>query len=218
MKHSQVLQDGTYNPPLHGKLAYISMVNVRVSLVAGCCALLKKAVTIATRYSAVRHQSELIPGAPEPQILDYLTQQYKLIPHIASVFALHFASHSLSNLYAIALARLDEGEVDMLPELHAMSCGVKVIGGIDATEGIEICRLACGGHGYLCSAGFTRFYGAATSIITAEGESTVLWLQVARYLVKSYRAASNGDNLVGSVTYLSSVRQNDGRTLNLTSN
>lgn len=35
---------------------------VRVVIVQDAASFLKKAVTIATRYSAVRHQSELKPG------------------------------------------------------------------------------------------------------------------------------------------------------------
>ncbi|KAF4526155.1 hypothetical protein B566_EDAN008191 [Ephemera danica] len=41
-----------------------------------------QALTIAVRYSAVRRQSEMKPGEREPQILDYQTQQYKLLPYL----------------------------------------------------------------------------------------------------------------------------------------
>lgn len=48
--------------PLSSKLAYGTMVYVRVGICFYSCHLLQKAVTIATRYSAVRHQSEMLPG------------------------------------------------------------------------------------------------------------------------------------------------------------
>lgn len=45
------------------KLTYGTMIFVRVALVKGIAACyLAKAVTIATRYSAVRRQSEIVPG------------------------------------------------------------------------------------------------------------------------------------------------------------
>ena len=56
------VQDGTYIKPQNDKLAYGTMVFVRVAICHDACRQLQRAVTIATRYSAVRHQSELVPG------------------------------------------------------------------------------------------------------------------------------------------------------------
>ncbi|XP_042225669.1 peroxisomal acyl-coenzyme A oxidase 1-like isoform X2 [Homarus americanus] len=202
MKHSQVLEDGTYVRPLHSKLSYGTMVQIRVGIVNDAWQNLGRAVTIATRYSAVRHQSEMAPGEPEPQILDYQTQQYKLFPHIASVFALLFSAKSIAKIYFRVTASLEKGNVELLPELHSLSSGLKAMSAEDATLGIEICRLACGGHGYLASSGLPRLYANTTCCITYEGENTVLWLQVARYLIKSYRAAGKGASVHPSVSYL----------------
>ncbi|XP_068216003.1 peroxisomal acyl-coenzyme A oxidase 1-like [Palaemon carinicauda] len=203
MKHSQVLEDGTYVKPPHAKLSYGTMVITRVSLVYHAAFQLRQAVTIATRYSAVRRQSELVPGEPEPQILDYQTQQHKIIPQIASVFALLLAAQNCGKTYVSAMSNIQEGDMELLPELHALSSGLKAIGGKDASEGVEICRLACGGHGYIASSNLPRIYGNTTCIITYEGENTVLLLQVARYLIKSFRAGRTGTPLQKSVAYLS---------------
>ncbi|KAK7082288.1 Acyl-coenzyme A oxidase (Acyl-CoA oxidase) [Halocaridina rubra] len=203
MKHAQVLEDGTYVKPSHSKLSYGTMVRVRVGIVRDTCIQLQQAVTIATRYSAVRHQSELIPGEPEPQILDYQTQQFKILPQISSVFALFFAANSVIDAYYSVTAQMDLGDMSLLPELHALSSGLKALSASDASRGVEICRLSCGGHGYLASSNFPRLYTQTTCAITYEGENTVLWLQVARYIIKSYRSAQNGNNLKHSVSYLS---------------
>ncbi|XP_045620326.2 peroxisomal acyl-coenzyme A oxidase 1 [Procambarus clarkii] len=189
MKHSQVLEDGTYVKPIHSKLSYGTMILVRVGIVYDCSRKLEQAVTIATRYSAVRHQSEMAPGEPEPQILDYQTQQYKLIPQIASVLALYFSAKSAAQIYTSVTASMEKGNVQLLPELHSLSSGLKAVSSDDATSGIEICRLACGGHGYLASSNLPRLYTGTTCAITYEGENTVLLLQVARYLIKTHRAA-----------------------------
>ncbi|KAK7083992.1 Acyl-coenzyme A oxidase (Acyl-CoA oxidase) [Halocaridina rubra] len=202
MKYSQVLEDGTYVKPPNEKLAYGTMVFVRVAICFDAYRQLQRAVTIATRYAAVRHQSELVPGAPEPQILDYQTQQYKLIPQIATIFAIHFASQHVWDTYQQLTGELHEGSVELLPEVHALSCGLKALSSNDAGFGVEICRLACGGHGYLASSNLPRIYTSTTAAITYEGENTVMWLQVARYLVKSFREASQGQPLHKSVSYL----------------
>lgn len=202
MKFSQVLEDGTYVKPQSDKLAYGTMMFVRVAICFDTCRQLQKAVTIATRYSAVRRQSELVPGAPEPQILDYQTQQYKLLPLLATVYGIHFSTQSVWNTYQEMTGDLDTGSFELLPEVHALSCGLKALSSNDASFGVEICRLACGGHGYLASSNLPRIYTYTTAAITYEGENTVMWLQVARYLVKSYREAKKGRPVQKSVSYL----------------
>ena len=58
----QVLPDGTYVKPKNPRLAYGTMVLVRANIVGFAGHSLAQAVTIATRYSCVRRQSELRPG------------------------------------------------------------------------------------------------------------------------------------------------------------
>lgn len=202
MKHSQVLEDGSYLKPASDKLAYGTMMFVRVAICFDSARQLMRACTIATRYAAVRHQSEMIPGEPEPQILDYQTQQYKLLPHIANVFAITFSANVLFSNYNNMEQYIQEGNFDLLPELHAISCGLKAMSSMDATRGVDIMRLACGGHGYLSSSNLPRIYGTTAAAQTYEGENTVMWLQVARYLIKSYREARKGRKLHHSVAYL----------------
>lgn len=64
-----MFQDGTYvKAENHGKLTYGTMVFVRVVLVNEVAFNLAKACTIATRYSAVRRQSQPKPKCVFPYI------------------------------------------------------------------------------------------------------------------------------------------------------
>ncbi|XP_065204921.1 probable peroxisomal acyl-coenzyme A oxidase 1 [Planococcus citri] len=203
MKNNKVLKDGTYVKSQNEKLTYGTMIFVRVVIVRGVAATsLAKAVTIATRYSAVRRQSEMKPGEPEPQIVEYQTQQYKLFPGIATVFALNFSASWLWDVYNSVSSDLEHGDLEKLPELHAMSCCLKAVSSKDATNMIETCRLACGGHGYMTSSSFPNVYGTSTAAVTYEGENTVLLLQTARYLVKAWHQASSSSNVAGTLKYL----------------
>lgn len=99
---------------------------------------LRKAVTIATRYSSVRHQSELVPGywlirfcqicvliihfiaslrGPEPQILDYVAQQNKLFPPLAATFAFQFAASYVWELYNTANESIAKGDLQLMPDV-----------------------------------------------------------------------------------------------------
>lgn len=61
MKNNKVLKDGTYIKSPSEKLTYGTMMFVRVVIVQDMSIYLRKAVTIAIRYSAVRHQSQIRP-------------------------------------------------------------------------------------------------------------------------------------------------------------
>lgn len=55
---------------------------------------------------------------PEPQILDYLTQQHKLLVGIASVHAFRINANWLWNMYNNVTAELENGDMERLPEVY----------------------------------------------------------------------------------------------------
>lgn len=139
--------DGNYVKPPSAKLTYGTMVFIR-SLIVGQSALaLAKSCTIAIRYSAVRHQSEIRTGLvitrisweplkftffniykvwlslvyfrrePEPQILDYQTQQYKLFPLLATAYAFTFVGQYMDQTYQRITGDINQGDFSELPEV-----------------------------------------------------------------------------------------------------
>ena len=208
MRHSQVLPDGTYVHPKFDKLSYGTMVMVRSGLVYGSFDCLSRAVTIAIRYSIVRRQTQNKPGEPETQLLDYVNQQYTLIPILSSVYALYFVSKYMLKLYEEAQPQLALENIESLPELHATSSGLKSIATGVALKGIESCRLSCGGHGYSLSSGLPYIFYQAAPSVTYEGDNTVLLLQTARYLVKMRQKVLDNPNtsLPDNLSYLSGGR------------
>ncbi|XP_076584062.1 peroxisomal acyl-coenzyme A oxidase 1 isoform X2 [Chaetodon auriga] len=202
MKYAKVEPDGTYVKPPSAKLTYGTMVFIRSMIVGESARALAKACTIAIRYSAVRHQSEIRPGEPEPQILDYQTQQHKLFPLLAMTYAFTFVGQYMKQTYNRISGDINEGDFSELPELHALSAGLKAFTTWATNSGIEVCRMSCGGHGYSCSSALPSIYVEFTPTCTYEGENTVMMLQTARYLVKSYRQAKAGQQLSGIVSYL----------------
>ncbi|XP_068177420.1 peroxisomal acyl-coenzyme A oxidase 1 isoform X2 [Antennarius striatus] len=202
MKYAKVEPDGTYLKPPSAKLTYGTMVFVRSMIVGESARALSKACTIVIRYSAVRHQSEIRAGEPEPQILDYQTQQYKLFPLLATAYAFHFVSQYMKETYHRISGDISGGDFSELPELHALAAGLKAFTTWVTNAGIEVCRMSCGGHGYSHSSALPNIYVDFTPACTYEGENTVMMLQTARYLVKCYRQAKAGQRLSGIVSYL----------------
>ena len=71
---------------------------------------------------------------------------------------------------------------DLLADLHATSCGLKALASTTAAEGLEVCRRACGGHGYSSFSGIGSWYADYLPTTTWEGDNYMLTQQVARYV------------------------------------
>lgn len=61
--------------------------------------------------------SFMFRSEPEPQIMDYQTQQYKLFPAIATVFALNSSASWLWDVYNSVSSELEQGDLEKLPEV-----------------------------------------------------------------------------------------------------
>ncbi|KAK3101649.1 hypothetical protein FSP39_005195 [Pinctada imbricata] len=143
------------------------------------------------------------PREREPKILVYQTQQYKLFPGLALAYAILFSSRSLTLRYSEAYREIQSGNLKKLQELHCESSGMKAFCTDNMLRELEIIRQSCGGHGYLNASGIAMLVPTEAPLVTAEGETTILYLQVARYLLKRYVAASSGQQLDGCTSYLS---------------
>lgn len=111
-----------------------------------------KAITIGIRYSASRKQFGPENSDVELPVLEYQSQQYRLLPHLAAIYAIKFFSNWLSNEYHDMLKKSFIGEkvsAERGMEMHAISSAGKPVCGWMVRDLIQECREACGGHGYL---------------------------------------------------------------------
>lgn len=212
MRNSRVLENGEFVKSSQSAiLNYGVMTLVRVDIVKGMAEHISKASTIAMRYATVRRQSPIDPSLPEPKIIEHVTQQMKLFPAIVKAIVIKCAANSLYQLFKDVTAEVERGDLTRLPELHSLSCCLKVLSTDEAAQSVQTCRLACGGHGFLNSAGFNDIYGHVAAAQHYEGENTVLLLQTARYLTKVWSQALQKQKLVPSAEYLSNYVSNGGR-------
>lgn len=186
-RFAEVLPDGTYQRIGTPQSNYLGMLVTRMQLVyKGILPCLQKSCTIAVRYSVIRRQSRLRPSDPEPKILEYQTQQQKLLPQLAVCYAFHFTATNLLQFFYSSYSAILKRDFSLLPELHALSTGMKAMFADFCAQGAEICRRACGGHGYSKLSGLPTLVTLVTASCTYEGENTVLYLQAARFLMKNY--------------------------------
>ncbi|KAK3170961.1 hypothetical protein OEA41_003045 [Lepraria neglecta] len=203
-----------YGKPASASLVYGTLTWVRSTIVLQSGGVLARGVTIATRYAAVRRQfqdRDAKEDIGENQVLNYTMVQVRLLPLLAATFALHFTGRGMMDLYQENQKKMagNVGKVastgrgpspeelfpstDLLADLHATSCGLKALASSTAAEGLEVCRRACGGHGYSSFSGIGSWYADYLPTTTWEGDNYMLTQQVARYLLKSARAVLNGN-------------------------
>lgn len=204
MRYAQVTEDGQYVPPPpdNQKAAYATMVYVRATIVRDSGDFLSRAVTIATRYAAVRRQTAPRPGEPELQVLDYDNVQQTLMPLLSRAYSLVFMGRSMMDMYNSFDAARARGDFAVLPELHALSSGLKALSTDIAAAGIETARRQCGGHGYMLASGLPTLFNSYVQNCTWEGDNNVMYLQTARYVVKNVLAVQLRRPVGGSAAYL----------------
>ncbi|KAK7423019.1 hypothetical protein QQX98_001309 [Neonectria punicea] len=209
-------QTSAYVRPSNPALIYGTLTFVRSSIVLQSGSVLARGVTIATRYCAVRRQfldRDAGEGeVGENQVLNYTMVQHRILPLLSASYALFFTGRAMIRLYQAnqdRMAQLQEARrgrdasrgpgpeelspgSDLLADLHAISCSLKAFASTTAAEGLEVCRRACGGHGYSAFSGIGSWYADYLPTVTWEGDNYMLTQQVARYLLKSARAVLAG--------------------------
>lgn len=184
-RYTSVSSTGIYtSSPLHEKLLYGGMLNGRSLIIRNSAFQLAQAITIATRYSTVRTQGQRSLHSPEPAVMDYKLQHYRLLTLTSKAYATIFASNTVNKTYKLLLSQQAQGNHNMLPHIHMLMSGLKAWTTQNAADGAEDARKACGGHGYLVISGLPEIVSSVTACCTFEGENYVLWKQVSRYLMK----------------------------------
>lgn len=183
----------TYTKPANPAVVYGSLTYVRAVIIMHARLIMARAVTIAVRYGTVRKQFQdrdsKDKNAPELSVLDYPTVQIRILPLLATAFALHYTGEAMHNLYSSTRAKIDQGDFSKLAILHAQSSGLKSLCTELAANSIETCRRAMGGHGFMYSSGFVQFNNDYLSKPTVEGDNWMITQQTARYLIKRMEAA-----------------------------
>lgn len=164
---------------------------------------LAKATLIALRYANVRTQFK-VSKTEERTIIDYQTQRQKIYPQIARSYASYFASVNIREIIAKNLANVQNNDYSLMKEVHLLLCGGKALYTQWSNEGQISLLQACGGHGYLISAGIAPMLMSSWPNAILEGENTVLLIQIARELLKGYQKAMVGETngLKGTLKYL----------------
>jgi acyl-CoA oxidase len=179
-----------------------TLVQGRVSVCGAGIGASKVALTMAVRHALERRQFGP-PDGEEAVLLDYRVHQRRLLPALATTYALHFAQGRLrQELHEVFTA--DEPEDRARRELETLAAGVKAVATWHATATIQECREACGGAGYLRANRFAALKADSDVFTTFEGDNTVLLQLTARNLLTDYRDQFGELDPLGTATFMAS--------------
>jgi acyl-CoA oxidase len=204
-RYADVAEDGTYSSSIQSESRRFftmlgTLVRGRISVAGGAGTATQKALTLAIRYGAIRRQFADPATGEEVVVLDYLAHQRKLLPALASTYALHFAQEDLvGRMHELQRFDRAEGPDDkhLQEELETRAAGIKALGTWHATTTIQTCREACGGAGYLSANLFPQLKADTDVFTTFEGDNTVLLQLVARTLLSDYAKRVGSLGLAG---------------------
>jgi acyl-CoA oxidase len=205
-RYGQVAPDGTYTSPIeNGSRRFFTMLGAlvrgRVSIGAAAGSATKMALAIAVRYGEVRRQFRAPGVEDEITVLDYLAHQRKLLPALATSYALHFAQGELiGEVHDVQSGGTDDERRQR--ELESRAAGMKAITTWHASTTIQACREACGGACYLSDNRLTQLKADTDIFTTFEGDNTVLLQLVAKGMLTRHRDHFGDLDTLGTVRFI----------------
>jgi acyl-CoA oxidase len=199
-RFATVAADGTYRSPIAspGRRFFTmlgTLVGGRVSLAAAAVTTAKKGLAIAVRYGSRRRQFGTDAG--EVPLLDHLAHQRRLLPAVATTYALDVTCAWLTGRYA----RMGETEAR---EVEALAAGLKAWATRFASDTIQTCREACGGEGYRSANALAALKADTDVFTTFEGDNTVLLQLVAKDLLTGFRSQFSANKVLRLAAYVAS--------------
>lgn len=197
-RYGSVDREGTYHSPIEsrGRRFFTilgTLVQGRVSLVGASVVASQLAMTIGVRYSLERRQFP-VPGSTEEHVLmDYQEHQRRLIPRLATTYAMAFAQDVLLDLFHDVFSGAADTE-EHRQDLETLAAALKPYATWSALDIIQGNREACGGQGFLAENRLAGLRADLDVYATFEGDNTVLLQLVAKRLLGDYaRQFSGGD-------------------------
>ncbi len=195
-RYGSIDDDGQYSSPIENpKRRFFTMLGTlvrgRISVAGAAGAATQSALTIAIRYGLRRRQFERTEDGEEVLLLDYQAHQRRLLPALATTYALHLAQSRLTaELHDIQTSGAlggDGGHEGAQRELETRAAGIKAVTTAHANATVQACREACGGNGYLAENLLVQLRADVDVFATFEGDNTVLLQLVGKGLLTGYK-------------------------------
>jgi len=189
-RYGDVDENGVYSSPIAspGRRFFTmvgTLVQGRVSLDGAATVASKLALTIAIRYANERRQFADGADVDEVVLLDYQRHQRRLLPRLATTYAMSFAHDQLLEKFHSVFSGEHDTDEDR-QDLETLAASLKPFSTWSALATLQECREACGGAGFLAENRFTQLHADLDIYTTFEGDNNVLLQLVAKRLLTDY--------------------------------
>ncbi|TXN30420.1 acyl-CoA dehydrogenase [Lacisediminihabitans profunda] len=178
-----------------------TLVQGRVSLDGAAVVASKLALTIAITYGSERRQFTGSSTVEEEVILDYQRHQRRLLPRLATTYAMSFAHEKLLAKFDGVFSGLHDTDADR-QDLETLAAALKPLSTWSALDIIQESREACGGAGFLAENRLTSLRADLDVYVTFEGDNNVLLQLVAKRLLTDYSRKFAGANAGALAQYV----------------
>ncbi len=195
-KYGDVAPDGTYSSPIAspGRRFFTmlgTLVQGRVSLDGSAVVVSKLAMTIALSYGSQRRQFTAASDTEEEVILDYQRHQRRLLPRLATTYAMSFAHDVFLDKFHDVFSGEHDTDADR-QDLETLAAALKPLSTWAALDILQEAREACGGNGFLVENRLTSLRADMDIYATFEGDNNVLLQLVAKRLLTDYSKSFAG--------------------------
>lgn len=189
-RYGDVAEDGTYSSPIEspGRRFFTmlgTLVQGRVSLDGASVVVSKLALTIALSYGSQRRQFTAASETEEEVILDYQRHQRRLLPRLATTYAMSFAHEVFLEKFHDVFSGAHDTDADR-QDLETLAAALKPLSTWHALDILQEAREACGGNGFLAENRLTSLRADMDIYATFEGDNNVLLQLVAKRLLTDY--------------------------------
>ncbi|KAL3161189.1 hypothetical protein ABBQ38_009556 [Trebouxia sp. C0009 RCD-2024] len=177
-KYASVSAEGVYTSSIKSVSQRFGMTvggltTGRLLIAQGAVDACKVGTSIAIRYSCKR------PQFGEKMIMEYITQQRRLLPGLATTYAMQISMARLRDLAA-------RGDPQDGKAIHVLSSGLKAAATWSRVEILQSCRECCGGQGFLAANKIGPMKTDMDVDVTFEGDNTVMMQQVSKALLDTF--------------------------------
>lgn len=162
-----------------------TLVQGRVSLDGAATLASKLALTIALTYGSQRRQFTGPDDDQEVVLLDYQRHQRRLLPHLATTYAMSFAHERFLSDFDAVFSGARDTQADR-EDLETLAAALKSLSTWSALEILQEAREACGGAGFLAENRLVMLRPDLDIYATFEGDNNVLLQLVAKRLLTDY--------------------------------
>jgi acyl-CoA oxidase len=189
-RYADVDENGVYSSPIAspGRRFFTmigTLVQGRVSLDGSATVASKMALAIAVRYANERRQFGDGPDGEEVTLLDYQRHQRRLLPRLATTYAMSFAHEQLLEAFHSVFSGEHDTDADR-QELETLAASLKPFSTWAALDILQETREAMGGQGFLAGNRVAHLRADLDIYVTFEGDNNVLLQLVAKRLLSDY--------------------------------